>query len=301
VRDSDPLLDTDTQTVRPARGSLVESARKVGAWTRANPGISTAWATLLAIILASVFAPWVTSVDPRAVDVSQRLQPPGWGRLFGTDNVGRDVFSRTIYGGRTSLLIGTAVVLLCVGGGTVLGILSGYYRRVDMVVMRFVDGLMSFPALVLAIAMVGVLGASGSTVVLALTVVFTPRVVRIVRSSVLVVKEEPFIESAVSLGASGLYIMGRHLLPNVWSPVIVQASFIFSFAVLGEAALSFLGVGVPADVPSWGNILTDARSYMEQAWWVSIFPGLTIVVTVLVLNVIGDALRDSLDPRLRLR
>ena len=289
------------ETKRRQGSRLKTTARSAVAWVLANPGLATAWVVLMGIVMASVFAPLVTSVDPRAVNVVDRLQPPGVGRPFGTDNVGRDVFARTLYGGRTSLAIGAAVVLLCVGSGTVLGIMAGYYRRFDMVIMRFVDGLMSFPALVLAIAMVGVLGASSSTVILALTIVFTPRVVRIVRSSVLVVKEEPFVEAAVSLGANGLYIMGRHLLPSVWSPIIVQASFIFSFAVLGEAALSFLGVGVPADTPSWGNILTDARSYLEQAWWVSIFPGLTIMVTVLVLNVIGDALRDTLDPKLRLR
>jgi peptide/nickel transport system permease protein len=220
---------------------------------------------------------------------------------MGTDNFGRDILARVLYGGRTSISIGVAVVIFGVGGGATLGLLAGYYRWVDNVVMRVVDGLISFPALVLAIGMVGVLGPGAGTVILALTIVYAPRVVRIVRGSVLVIKEHPFVEAAVSLGAGSGYIIVRHLLPNVWSPIIVQASFIFSFAVLGEAALSFLGVGVPADVPSWGNILTDARSYLGTAWWMSLFPGLTIVLTVLTLNVIGDGLRDALDPKLRTR
>jgi peptide/nickel transport system permease protein len=196
-------------------------------------------------------------------------------------------------------LIGLAVVLLAVGGGSLVGLLAGYNERFDAIAMRIVDGLISFPALVLAIGMVGVLGPGATTVILALSIVYAPRVVRIVRGSVLVVKELPFVEATISLGAGNGYIIRHHVLPNVWSPIIVQASFIFSFAVLGEAALSFLGVGVPADVPSWGNVLTDARAYLDTAWWMSLFPGLTIVATVLVLNVIGDDLRDALDPTLR--
>ena len=275
--------------------------RWLAAGARQRPGVAIAWIGLALIVAASVGAPLLAPADPSFVDVANRLRPPGSQWLMGTDNFGRDIFARVLYGGRTSISIGVAVVVLGVGGGAALGLLAGYYRWVDTVVMRIVDGLISFPALVLAIGMVGVLGPGAGTVILALTIVYAPRVVRIVRGSVLVVKEHPVVEAAVSLGADSGYIIRRHLLPNVWSPIIVQASFIFSFAVLGEAALSFLGVGVPADVPSWGNILTDARSYLESAWWMSLFPGLTIVLTVLTLNVIGDGLRDALDPKLRNR
>jgi peptide/nickel transport system permease protein len=268
---------------------------------RDRPGLAIAWIGLSVIVVASIAAPLLAPADPSYIDVANRLRPPGPGRLMGTDNFGRDILARVLYGGRTSISIGVAVVIFGVGGGATLGLLAGYYRWVDNVVMRVVDGLISFPALVLAIGMVGVLGPGAGTVILALTIVYAPRVVRIVRGSVLVIKEHPFVEAAVSLGAGSGYIIVRHLLPNVWSPIIVQASFIFSFAVLGEAALSFLGVGVPADVPSWGNILTDARSYLGTAWWMSLFPGLTIVLTVLTLNVIGDGLRDALDPKLRTR
>lgn len=255
----------------------------------------------MTIGLAVAAAPVLASSDPLFVNVEARLQPPSGEWLMGTDNFGRDIMARVLYGGRASLLIGLAVVVLAVGGGSVIGLLAGYNRTFDAISMRIVDGLISFPALVLAIGMVGVLGPGAVTVILALSIVFAPRVVRIVRGSVLVAKEEPFVEATVSLGAGDGYIIRRHLLPSVWSPIIVQASFIFSFAVLGEAALSFLGVGVPAEIPSWGNILSDARVYLDTAWWMSLFPGLTIVATVLVLNVIGDDLRDALDPTLKVR
>jgi peptide/nickel transport system permease protein len=256
-------------------------------------------AVLLVIMVgATLAAPLITSTGPNESDVANRLLGPAFSRPFGTDNLGRDVFARTLYGGRTSMIIGLAVVTLALTSGVALGLVTGYYSRIDMIVMRVVDGLMSFPALILAVAMVGVLGASITTLVVALAIVYTPRVVRIVRASVLVAKEQPFVESAISLGARDIYLLRRHVLPNVMSPIIVQASFVFSYAVLAEAALSFLGVGVPADTPSWGNVLTDARAYMEDAWWISVFPGIAIMVMVLCMTILGDHLRDELDPRL---
>ena len=288
-------VDRSVRTRKSLSRFARESARRL--WKR--PGVLVAWIVLVATVAAVAAAPILASSDPSFVNVSARLQPPGSDWLMGTDNFGRDILARVLHGGRASLLIGLAVVLLAVGGGSIVGLLAGYNRRFDAISMRIVDGLISFPALVLAIGMVGVLGPGATTVILALSIVYAPRVVRIVRGSVLVTKEQPFVEATISLGAGGSYIIRHHLLPNVWSPIIVQASFIFPFAVLGEAALSFLGVGVPADVPSWGNILTDARAYLDTAWWMSLFPGLTIVATVLVLNVIGDDLRDSLDPTLK--
>jgi peptide/nickel transport system permease protein len=254
---------------------------------------------IVLVLLASLFAPLLTPFDPNGVKVEDRLLPPSKTHVFGTDDFGRDVFSRVIHGGRTSLVVGAAVVLVAVGLGTVFGLFAGYFKWIDNLLMRMMDGLMSFPSLVMAIAMVGVLGAGVFTVIIALGIVYMPRVARIVRGSVLVVREYPFFEAERSLGAGRLYILFRHILPNCLSPIIVQASFIFSYAVLGEAALSFLGVGVPPETPSWGNILSDSRIYIVQAWWIAMFPGVAIMLTVLGLNLFGDGLRDMLDPKLR--
>ena len=253
----------------------------------------------LVVVLLAVLSPWIVSADPNTVNVEDRLLAPSFVHPFGTDDFGRDIFSRVVYGGRTSLIVGTSVVVLAVGVGTLIGLLTGYYKKVDNLLMRLMDGLMSFPGLVLAVAMMGVLGPGIVTVIISLGIVYLPRVARVVRGSVLVVREYPFIEAEKSLGAGNLYIMFRHILPNCLSPVIVQSTFIFSYAVLGEAALSFLGVGVPPSIPSWGNILSDSRVYIVQAWWIAVFPGLAIMMTVLGLNMFGDGLRDMIDPKLR--
>jgi peptide/nickel transport system permease protein len=251
------------------------------------------------VLLAAAFAPIVARFDPNAIQVAARLQAPSLTHVFGTDDFGRDIFSRVVYGARASLVIGAAVVVLAVGLGTLVGLFSGFYRIADAILSRIVDGLMSFPGLVLAIAMMGVLGASKLSVVLALGIVYMPRVARVVRGSVLVVKELSFVEAAIALGARRSFVLFRHVLPNCLSPLIVQASFIFSYAVLGEAALSFLGVGVPPIEPSWGNMLADSRTYIVKAWWIAVFPGGAIMLTVLGLNLFGDGLRDMLDPKLR--
>jgi peptide/nickel transport system permease protein len=256
-------------------------------------------ALILLMVAVTLLAPFLTGYGPNDMKVEARLSAPSWMHLFGTDDFGRDMYSRVIHGGKVSLVIGAAVVLFAVGGGTIIGLFSGYYKTVDTILMRVMDGLMSFPGLVLAIAMMGVLGPGVSTVIIALGIVYMPRVARVVRGSVLVVREYPFIEAERTLGAGSLYILFRHILPNCWSPVIIQSSFIFSYAVLGEAALSFLGVGVPATTPSWGNILSDSRTYIVQAWWIAVFPGVAIMLTVLGLNLFGDGLRDMLDPKLR--
>ncbi|MCO6390819.1 ABC transporter permease subunit [Aliihoeflea aestuarii] len=252
------------------------------------------------MVLTAVLAHWIAPFDPNALNIANRLQPPGSAaHLLGTDEFGRDVLSRVIHGARTSLAIGIAIVAFAVGIGTLIGLVTGFYNRVDMVLSRIMDGLMSFPGLVLAIAMTGVMGASSTTVVLALGIVYMPRVARIIRSAVLVVRELSYVEACFALGATRFYVLFRHVLPNVMSPIIIQATFIFSYAVLGEAALSFLGVGVPPTQPSWGNMLAEARTFIVLAWWMALFPGLAIMITVLGLNLFGDGLRDALDPKLK--
>jgi peptide/nickel transport system permease protein len=233
------------------------------------------------------------------MDVAGRLKAPGRAHWFGTDDVGRDVFSRVVYGARLSLLVGAAVVTFSFVIGVLCGLTAGFYRRLDNPIMRVMDGLMAFPAIVLAIALMAALGASVVNVIVAIGVVYSPRVARVVRGSVLVIRETSYVEAARALGASDLVLMARHVLPNCLSPVIVQASFVFAAAVLTEAALSFLGVGVPPYVPSWGVILAEGRLYIQQASWLVIFPGVAIMLTIFGLNLFGDGLRDLLDPKIR--
>jgi peptide/nickel transport system permease protein len=250
-------------------------------------------------VLVAALAPALAPSDPLLLDVKNRLQAPGAGHWFGTDDVGRDVLSRVLYGARVSVKVGGLVVALSVTAGLVVGLAAGYYPRLDGILMRVMDGLMAFPAIILAIALMASLGPSLDNVIVALAVVYTPRIARIVRGSVLVVRELPYVEAARALGVSDPGIVARHVLPNCLSPVIVQATFIFALAVLGEAALSFLGVGAPPFVPSWGNILAEGRLYIQQAPWLTLFPGAAIMATILGLNLFGDGLRDVLDPKLR--
>jgi peptide/nickel transport system permease protein len=253
---------------------------------------------MVTMLLVGTLAP-VISGDPGLMDVAGRLKAPGRAHWFGTDDVGRDVFSRVVYGARLSLLVGAAVVGFSFAVGVTCGLIAGYYRRLDNVVMRVMDGLMAFPAIVLAIALMAALGASVVNVIVAIGVVYSPRVARVVRGSVLVIRETSYVEAARALGAADLPLMARHVLPNCLSPVIVQASFVFAAAVLTEAALSFLGVGVPPYVPSWGVILAEGRLYIQQAPWLVIYPGVAIMLTIFGLNMFGDGLRDMLDPKIR--
>jgi len=254
---------------------------------------------LATIALLALFAPWLTPYDPMALKVLERLQSPRAAHWFGTDELGRDVFSRVIFGARYSLLIGALVVLISTICGVLLGLAAGFFRRLDGPIMRLVDAMMSFPDILLAIALVAVLGASMTNVIVALAIVYTPRVARIVRASTLVVRELLFIEAARALGVSTWRILFIHILHNIASPILVQATFIFAYAVLAEAGLSFLGVGVPPVLPTWGSMISSGQQFAHQAIWLVVFPGIAIVLSALSLQMVGDGFRDLLDPKLR--
>jgi len=257
-------------------------------------------AVILAVVtLLALFAPWVTPYDPTSMKILDRMQSPRAAHWFGTDELGRDVFSRVVFGARYSLLIGAAVVVISVIGGVLLGLAAGFFRRLDGPIMRVVDAMMSFPDILLAIALVAVLGASMTNVILALAIVYTPRVARVVRASTLVVRELLFIEAARALGVSTWRILFIHILQNIASPILVQATFIFAYAVLAEAGLSFLGVGVPPELPTWGTMIASGQQFAHQAIWLVVFPGVAIVLAALSLQMVGDGFRDLLDPKLR--
>jgi peptide/nickel transport system permease protein len=254
---------------------------------------------LMLITMLAVFAPLLSPWSPTAIRVAQRLKPPSLQHWFGTDEFGRDILARIMFGARASLGIGLAVVAVAMACGTLLGLLAGYFRALDALIMRLVDAMMALPDILLAIFLVAVLGASATNVVLALSIVYTPRVTRVVRASTLVVRELPFVEAARALGVSTFRILTVHILLNVASPILVQATFIFAYAVLAEAGLSFLGAGVPPEVPTWGTMIASGQQYADQAFWLVLFPGLAIVSAAMSLQLVGDGLRDMLDPKLR--
>ena len=262
--------------------------------------IALAGALVLLLILAmALLAPLVSPYDPMDLDPLVRLQGPSATHWFGTDHFGRDIFSRVVYGARLTMVSGLGVVIYSVILGVLIGILSGYFRRVGFVVMRLVDVVMSFPPLLLALALLAILGAGLSNVILAVGVTYLTRTSRIIFGLTLKLKEESFIEATRSLGSNSLRILSRHILANLLSPVIVQATFTFAFSLLNMAALDFLGVGVPPQIPSWGNMISEGRVYITRAPGVLLFPGIFIVLTVLSFNLVGDVLRDKLDPRFR--
>ena len=251
------------------------------------------------VILLSVCAPVLTQYDPLRLNVMDRLSPPSRMHILGTDDFGRDVYSLVLYGGRASLLVGGLVMILTSIIGVVFGVIAGFYKALDNLLMRIMDGLMAFPAIVLAIALMAALGPRLSNVIIALSIVYMPRTARLIRSTVVVIRELQYVEAAQALGAQGARILWRHILPNTVAPLLVQATFMFAYAVLAEAALSFLGVGAPPYIPTWGNIISTGRLYIQDAPWIIWFPGLAIILVGLGLNLLGDGLRDLLDPRLR--
>lgn len=260
---------------------------------------SVLWGSVLlaAILLTAVVGPFL-SADPVALNPMNRLKPPGEAGVFGTDMLGRDVFSRVVNGARISLVVGLAVAGIAIAIGLVLGLIAGYIRVLDAVIMRVMDGLMSIPAILLAIAMISLSGATLTTVVAAIVIPEIPRVVRLVRSVVLTVREEPYVEAAISAGTRTVQIMVRHVLPNTIAPLIVQATYICGSAMLTEAILGFLGAGIPPEIPSWGNIMSEGRTFFQLTPWIIFYPGICLAVTVLAVNIVGDGLRDTLDPRI---
>ena len=254
---------------------------------------------LVAIVLIATVFPWVSDADPNAIAVTERLLAPGGAHWAGTDELGRDVLLRIVHGARYSLLIGGVTAFCAVVLGTLLGILAGFFQRLDAPLMRLVDAMMSFPDILLGIALVSILGGSLWNVVLALSIVYTPRVARVVRAATLVLRELLFVDAARALGVRTPRILWSHILPNLMSPILVQVTFIFAYAILAEAGLSFLGVGVPPDIPTWGTMIAGSLEHADRAFWTILCPGLAIVLTALSLQMLGDGVRDLLDPKLK--
>lgn len=263
-----------------------------------HPTLVGGAALLLAVAAVALLAPYLLTIDPVEMNPVNRLKPPGPQWWFGTDMYGRDSYSRVVYGGRISLAVGLVVATLTSVIGLAIGLVSGYVRRLDGVVMRVMDGVMALPDLLLAISFVALTKASVRNVVIALIIPQTPRVVRLVRGVVLSLREQPFVEASVAMGAGVSRTVFRHILPNTLAPLIVQGTYVCASAVLIEAGLSFLGAGTPPEIPSWGNIMAEARSYVRVAFWLLLFPGMFLALTVLSINLLGDGLRDLLDPRL---
>lgn len=268
---------------------------------RRHPTAIIGGVVLLVMIAIAVFAPWLWTVDPQAVSPVRRLKPPSSEFWFGSDMLGRDVYSRVLYGTRVSLSIGIAVALFSTLVGLAIGLVTGFIRWLDAIVMRVMDGLMSIPPVLLAIALMALTRASLQNVIIAITLAEVPRVVRLVRSLVLTLREQPYVEAAVAAGTTLPRILVRHILPNTVAPLLVQATYVCASAMITEAILSFIGAGTPPNIPSWGNIMAEARSLFQIAGYLILFPGVFLSLTVLAVNLLGDGMRDALDPRLARR
>ena len=266
---------------------------------RTNHGLLIGAIIIGLLILVAVIGPLLTSYTPYDMKVIDRLKPPSGAHLLGTDEFGRDLLTRIVYGARVSMSVGLVVALLSSAIGLVIGVYATYYKMLDHILMRICDGLIAIPGILLAIALMAALGASVTNVIIALTIVFTPNIARVVRSTALVIKEQTYIEAMKAQGASDTRIIWLHIVPNTLSPLLVQATFVFAEAIISEAALSFLGAGIPAPEPSWGNILQSSKLVIYKAWWMVVFPGAMIVLSILSLNLLGDGLRDYLDPRVK--
>ncbi len=304
-----------------ASEDLVDSASIAAASTKRrslwlvalrNPNVIIGGAILLVMLVIAALAPVLGTVDPTRIDPAARNKKPGTEitmrlddgtsvkrvAIMGTDSLGRDVYSRVIYGTRVSLAVGVAVAVIAVAIGVVIGLVSGYIRWADGIIMRIMDGLMAIPGILLAIAMVSIWRAGLVTVIFAIVVPDVPRVVRLVRSIVLTVREEPYVEGAISVGTPTWVLMFRHILPNTVAPLIVQGTFLAAAAILVEAALSFLGIGIPPEIPSWGNIMAEGRTLFRVFPHNIFYPAIFLAVTVLAINIMGDGLRDTLDPKM---
>lgn len=307
-------LEASAEPLAPdtAAAAAALSGVSLGRRLLRHSGVLTGGLILLLMALLALFAPWLATRDPVAIDPTNRNKRPGFERVvtdaegrearivhwMGTDSLGRDVYSRVVYGARISLVVGATVAALAVAVGLLIGLVSGYLRWLDAIVMRIMDGLMAIPGILLALALVALWGAGLLTVILAIVVPEVPRVVRLVRSVVLQVREEPYVEAAVAVGTRLPALLWRHVLPNTVAPLIVQGTYIAASAILVEAILSFLGVGIPTDVPTWGNIMAEGRTLFRVFPHNILFPGLFLAITVLAVNMLGDGLRDVLDPKL---
>ncbi|HTK92671.1 MAG TPA: ABC transporter permease [Verrucomicrobiae bacterium] len=280
------------------------SERARPAWWRRllrHPGVLAGAGLLLVFVLAALLADVVSTHNPTRLEPSSRLLPPGPGHVLGTDEFGRDVYSLVVHGSRVSLLVGVTTMLLTTLGGVLVGLLAGFNRRLDTLIMRVMDGMMAFPAILLAIALMAARGPGVWNVIVALSVVYMPRTAILIRSTVLGIRDLDYVQAARALGRRDLAVAFRHILPNCVGPMLVQGSFIFAYAILAEAILGFLGVGVPPYVPSWGNVIASGKNVIREAFWVSLCPGVALTLAGLSLNLLGDGLRDVLDPRLRVQ
>lgn len=266
---------------------------------RSNYGLLIGATIFVLLVILALIGPLFTTYGPYDMKVVDRLTPPGAEHWLGTDEFGRDLLTRLLFGARVSISVGLAVALLSSALGLVIGVYATYYKTLDHILMRICDGLIAIPGILLAIALMAALGASAINVITALTIVFTPNIARVVRSAALVVREQTYIEAMHVQGASATRIIWQHIVPNTLSPLLVQATFVFAEAIISEAALSFLGAGIPAPEASWGNILQASKLVIYKAWWMVVFPGATLVLSVLSLNLLGDGLRDLLDPRVK--
>jgi len=298
---------SDTQEDGSALSALVLDAGAAPVFERqrgilqflfSNRSLAIGSCIIVLVILIALFGPFFIPYTPVDMDYLHRLAPPSMQHLLGTDGYGRDLLSRVVSGTRLSLLIGASVAAVNIVFGTALGVLAAYYQHLSNPIMRFMDALMSFPAVLLALAITAALGSRIENVIIALGIVYTPRSARVVRAAVLTVRDASYVEAARVANASDWWIITRHILPNCFAPLIVQFSFVFAYAILAEAALSFLGAGPPPPAPTWGNIIAEGKDVMVEAPWIMAFPGIAITFTVLGLTLAGDGLRDALDPRI---
>ncbi len=303
-----------TEEVVDSASIAAASTKRKSLWLVAlrNPNVIIGGVILLTMLVIAILAPFLGTVDPQRIDPAARNKKPGTEityrlddgttmkrvAIMGTDSLGRDVYSRVLYGARVSLAVGVAVSIISVVIGMVIGLVSGYIRWADGIIMRVMDGLMAIPGILLAIALVSIWRAGLITVVFAIVVPDVPRVVRLVRSIVLTVREEPYVEGAISVGTPTWVLMFRHILPNTVAPLIVQGTFLAAAAILTEAALSFLGIGIPPEIPSWGNIMAEGRTLFRVFPHNILYPGIFLALTVLAINIMGDGLRDTLDPKM---
>lgn len=289
-----------SDAVLPLATDAPPLATRFSRFARRNPTLMAGAGVMLAMFAIALIAPLISG-DPMATAPARRFLPPSLDLPFGTDHLGRDVYARTVHGARVSLIVGFSVAALSVGAGLLLGMVAGYVRALDSVLMRLMDGLMAIPAILLAIAMVALARASVLIVIFAITLPEIPRVVRLVRAVVLSVRERAYVEAAIAGGTPTPLILMRHIVPNTIAPLIVQATYIAASAILVEASLSFLGAGTPPDIPSWGNMIAQSRHFLARAPWTILFPGAALALVVLAINLVGDGLRDHLDPRLARR